>query len=604
MNTLASEVEPQGLSLPEYLTIGRRRLRTILITAGSGLLISVLLALFLPPVYESKATILIEQQEMPTELVRSTVTSYADQRVQVISQRVMTTQTLLDIIRRYDLYRRQRDRESREALIKRMRKDIDVKMISADVIDPRSGRPTEANIAFSVAYYSNSPDQAAKVANELTTLFLNENLETRTRLAQDAASFLQGEADRVNRHLTDLESQIAAFRAKHFQSLPELEQLNEQLLDRSSQDIDKDETRRSSLEQQQVYLEAQLAQLKPNSALFSDSGERILSSTDRLKMARSQLADARALYGPDHPDVERLTREVAGLEGESHDPADINDLRRSLEDAKTRLAAMQQRYGPEYPDRIQTERLVTSLQKDLDAATTAQAAKASAGGAGTDQANAGAMKPKDADNPAYIQIEAQLSATRNELDALAAEETRLRAERDGYEHKLALEPETEKQYRDLMVDYDNTKAKYQELRAKQQEATVSKNLEADRKGERFTLIEPPLVPQEPVSPNRPLVLALGLALSLGLGVGAGAANESFDDTVRDRRDLVRLLAGSAPLAIIPRIETELIRPSPWRRRLLIALVIILALVIALTALNFFYRPLDVLWFMLLRWLGF
>ncbi len=601
MSSIASEIEPAGLSLPEYLAIGRRRLRVMLVAGGAGLAITVLLALFLPPVFESKATILIEQQEMPTELVRSTVTSYADERVQIISQRVMTTQTLLDIIRRYDLYPRQRNRESREALIKRMRNDIDIKMISADVIDPRSGRPTEANIAFTVAYSSRSPEQAAKVANELTTLFLNENLETRTKLAQDAATFLEGEADRVNHHMTDLQTQIAAFRAKHFQSLPELEQLNEQLLDRSSQDLDKDETRRSSLEQQQVYLEAQLAQLKPNSAVFSDSGERILSTTDRLKAARSELAADRALYGPHYPDIERLSREIAGLEGQSHDTADINDLRRNLEDAKTQLAAAQQRYGPEYPDRIRLEKEVVSLQKDLDDATAAAAAKASAADAGA--AGSGVMKPQDADNPAYIQIEAQLSATRNELAAVAAEETRLRADRDSYAHKLALEPETEKQYRDLMVDYDNTKAKYEELRAKQQEATVSKNLEADRKGERFTLIEPPLVPEEPVSPNRPLVLILGLVLSIALGIGAGAMNESLDDTIRDRRDLARLLAGPAPLAIIPHIDTSAVEPSPWRARALFALGSAAALLIAATAINFLYKPLDVLWFMLVRRYG-
>jgi polysaccharide biosynthesis transport protein len=602
MNTIASEIESEGPSLPEYLAIGRRRLRVMLIVGGTGLAIAALLAVFLPAVFESKATILIEQQEMPTELVRSTVTSYADERVQVISQRVMTTQTLLDIIRRYDLYPRQRNRESREALIKRMRGDIDIKMISAEVIDPRSGRPTEANIAFSVAYSSHSAEQAAKVANELTTLFLNENLETRTKLAQDAASFLEGEADRVNHHMTDLQAQIAAFRAKHFQSLPELEQLNEQLLDRSSQDLDKDETRKSSLEQQQVYLEAQLAQLKPNSAVFSDSGERILSTADRLKAARSELAADRALYGPHYPDIERLSREIAGLEGQSQDTADINDLRRNLEDAKTQLAAAQQRYGPEYPDRIRLEKQVASLQKDLDDATNAAAAKASAG-TGDGTGDSGVMKPKEADNPAYIQIEAQLSATHNEMAALVAEETRLRADRDGYAHKLALEPETEKQYRDLMVDYDNAKLKYEELRAKQQEATVSKNLEADRKGERFTLIEPPLVPEEPVSPNRPLVLVLGLILSIALGIGAGAVNESLDDTVRDRRDLVQLLAGPAPLAIIPRIDASVVKPSPWRARALVALGTIAALLIAATAINFFYRPLDVLWFMLLRRYG-
>ena len=117
---------------------------------------------------------------MPQELVRSTVTSYADERVQVISKRVMTTETLLNIIRRYDLYPKDRAKETREALLGRMRKDIGLKMISADVIDPRSGRPTSATIAFEVSYISRSPDLAAKVANELTTLYLNENSKPHT----------------------------------------------------------------------------------------------------------------------------------------------------------------------------------------------------------------------------------------------------------------------------------------------------------------------------------------------------------------------------------------------------------------------------------------
>ena len=465
MATVAAELEPENLGLADYLAIAKRRQRAILLAAGAGLLTTLLLALFLPPTYQSIGTILIEQQEMPSELVRSTVTSYADQRVQVISQRVMTTQNLLDIIRRYNLYPRQRSRESREALIERMRKDINVKMISADVIDPRSGRPTSATIAFSVAYSNHSPDQAAKVANELSTLFLNENVSTRTKLAQDAASFLEGEAERVNKHMAELESQVAAFRSQHFDSLPELEQFNMQLLDRITQDLDKDETRRASLEQQQVYLEAQLTQLKPNSALFSDSGERILSTNDRLKALRSQLASARALYAADHPDIARLSREISGLEAQDQAATDLNDLRRDLEQLRGELAAAQERYGPEHPDRVHLEKQVASLEEDL-ATATAKQASATAPAAGA--------KPgrKDADNPAYIQIEAQLAATRHDLQALAEEETRLRAQRSSYEKKITLEPQTERDYRELMRDYDNTKVKYQELRSKQQEATV------------------------------------------------------------------------------------------------------------------------------------
>ena len=99
-----------------------------------------LLAMLLPARYRSSGTILIEQQELPADLVRSTVTSFADQRIQVISQRVMTTETLLKLIHRFELYADERGGESREELIERMRSDIDFRMISADVIDPRSGR--------------------------------------------------------------------------------------------------------------------------------------------------------------------------------------------------------------------------------------------------------------------------------------------------------------------------------------------------------------------------------------------------------------------------------------------------------------------------------
>src|ERR1700716_458606 len=163
----ASIDKPPGLLV--YLAAARHRRSWLIAAFALGLLVTIALGTFLPPQFRSAGTILIEQQEMPQELVRSTVTSYADERVQVISKRVMTTETLLNIIRRYDLYPKQRARDTREALLQRMRKDIGLKMISADVIDPRSGRPTSATIAFEVSYVSVSADLAAQVADAPAT---------------------------------------------------------------------------------------------------------------------------------------------------------------------------------------------------------------------------------------------------------------------------------------------------------------------------------------------------------------------------------------------------------------------------------------------------
>src|SRR5215469_2729535 len=403
MSTIAAELEPEGLSLPEYVGIAKRRLRPMLIAFAAGLLTTILLTLLWPAAYRSTATILIEQQELPADLVRSTVTSFADERVQTISQRVMTTETLLGIIRRYDLYPKERSRETRDQIIKRMRDDIGVKMISADVVDPRSGAPTKATIAFTVSFTDHSPDESAKVANELTTLFLNDNVETRTQLADGAATFLQAQVTQVSQHLGKVESDLSAFESKHFEALPDLTQLNMQLIDRTEQELQEAESRESSLEDQEVFLQAQLAQLKPDSAVYSDTGERILSTSDRLKALRSELAADRATYGPEYPDIARLSREVAGLEATARDPTDINDLQRSLDDAKSRLATAEKRYGPQYPDRVRLEREVQSYEQDLATAAKAAASKSATASSGP--------AIQDADNPAYVQIRAQLNAT-------------------------------------------------------------------------------------------------------------------------------------------------------------------------------------------------
>src|SRR3974390_2148719 len=94
----------------------RRRL-TFFIATGIALLATILLGVLLPPTYRSAATILIEQQEIPQDLVRSAISSFADQRIQVISQRVMTTQNLLSLIDRYNLYPDLRESKPREVLL-------------------------------------------------------------------------------------------------------------------------------------------------------------------------------------------------------------------------------------------------------------------------------------------------------------------------------------------------------------------------------------------------------------------------------------------------------------------------------------------------------
>jgi hypothetical protein len=196
-----------------------------------------------------------------------------------------------------------------------------------------------------------------------------------------------------------------------------------------------------------------------------------------------------------------------------------------------------------------------------------------------------------------------VAATLNDLQAVDQEIGKLRARTAQYQKDLAMSPQVEQEYRELARDYDNTRLKYQELRSKQAEAKTAQNLESDRKGERFTLIEPPLPPEEPVSPNRPLIFVLGIILSGGLAAGTLWLLEKLDGSVRGRLDLLKL-TGVPPLALVPHIRTEA-EGRASRRRLRLAVGGAMAsLVVAVAMVHLFYRPLDVLWFTLARRFGF
>ena len=98
-----------------------------------------------------------------------------------------------------------------------------------------------------------------------------------------------------------------------------------------------------------------------------------------------------------------------------------------------------------------------------------------------------------------------------EKQSAEAKRDELKAKLDEYERRLAQAPAVERDYRELARDLENAQLHYQQLRAKQGEVQVSENLETERKGERFTMIEPPLPPEKPISPNRIMILAAGLS---------------------------------------------------------------------------------------------
>ena len=588
MNSIAAYAMPQVKTLRDYLAILRRHRGTALIVALSALLATAVIALVWPPVYRSSATILIEQQEIPPDLVRSTVSTYADQRIQIINQRVMTRTNLMEIIKKYDLYAKERRRDPMEVVIERMRDDIQLKTVSADVVDPLNGRPTQATIAFTLAYENKSPQVAQKVANELTSLFLDENLSSRREMASQASNFLTEEANQVSDQISKLESQLAKFKESNVDSMPELVQFNMQLADRTDRELMDVEQDLRSLKERRIYLESQLTQINPRGDLYSESGERVLGPVERLKTLRAKYISLSAIYAPDHPDLVRMRKEIASLEADvGQTGSTAKELETSLTSARGDLAESRKRYGEDHPTVLRLERQVAALEKAL---------------AKQRQPDDNTTVTKDADNPAYIQLQAQLQTVEAETNSLLQKQTDLKAKLEDIDNRVAESPLVERKYRELSRDYDNAWAKYKELKAKQMEAKLAEALETERKGERFTLIDPPLLPEEPASPNRLAIMLLGVVFSFAGGVGTVAIKDAVDGTVSGARAVTALLT-MPPLAGIPYIETDEDRRRRKVRRIAAAIAVAAVIATAIALVHFFYMPLDVLWYAAQRRLG-
>lgn len=568
----------------DYLETLRRRRFSIALVSAIIVALTLLIALLWPPTYRSAATVLIEEQDIPADLVRSTITSYAEQRLHTIKTRVMTRTNLLGIINKYNLYEDIRQKETTEETLERMRDDTNMETISAEVVDPRSGRPTVATIAFTLSYQGKNPSLTFKVANELVSLYLDENLKTRTEKAAQTSKFLANEGDRLSREISTLEEQLALFKEKHGDKLPEFKQLNFQLFERIEQEIMDTQNQIRALSDRKFYLDGQLAQINPQTPMFSSTGERILSPVDRLKVLETEYLELTSRYRQDHPDVVKMRREIETLKQTTGSVGSSAEQLKELTRLQSELSEKREKYKETHPD-------VANLKKNISAIhATLMNNKAP---------EKELLSRVDPENPAYITLNAQRDAVQHDLEAYKKRLIQQRNKKDQLETRLLQSPQVERDYLMLARDYENAILKYRELRAKRMEADIAQELERERKGERFSLIDPPAMPEKPVKPNRMAISFLGIIIALGLGIGQAFARDAMAGNVYTARDL-DLLQGVPPLTSIPyyKTEEELTRQKSIRR---VSTAVTTTLVLlGLLMIHIFSMPMDVLWYKVLR----
>lgn len=571
------EEQVQEKDIQDYIIAIRKRKTAIFLIFSVILFLTLSIAFLLPSIYRSNSTILIEQQEIPRELVMSTVTSYAAERIQTIQARVMTRTNVLKIVDKFKLYEDERRFETKGEIVARMKSDVSMDLISAEVVDPRTGRPSAAIIAFSLAYKGESPEKVQRVANELTSLYLDENLSNRAQKASDTSDFFKEETERLGRQIDELESKLAIFKQEHASALPELQSLNLGVLQRKESELIALDSKASTLDEKSFYLKGQLALIDPGNP-------DIPGSVERLKTLQAAYASARSKYSSEHPDVLRLKNEITSLESETGKSDSRSAIAEQIEFLNAELAQNRLKYTAEHPDVVAVEAKIASLNKEL---------------ANVKKSSDEVYYEEKPDNPVYITLQSQLAGMEIELKSIKENRDKVLAKIKELEASLYEAPQVEREYLILKRDYENAIRRYQETKAKQMKADVAKQLESESKGERFTLIDPATVPEKPISPNRPAIAFLGFILALGCSLGFAIVADVISGTVRGASSVLKLL-GTMPLSVIPYEMNLQDKVKTTRIKKRVVILFIAVILFALLFIHFIVSPLDVMWFRILR----
>lgn len=514
-------------SLEDILIVLRRRIAYFLVPILVIVPVGLAVIMLLPPLYDAQGRILVESQQISQALVQSTTNTYIDERLQTIRQRVTTRNRLLEVAEKFDLFPREMGLSESEK-VRRMKAAFSATPISATGQKPKKNQPANA-IALNISYTDKSPDKAFQVANEFMTLILSEDVRTRTEGASTATEFFAKESKRLAEAIDRAESEIADYKSKNADALPQDLAMHQAALLRAEQDLQGVNGSVNQLEEQISALQTQIATYLAGTGGGSGPAQEILRLKTQLAALRADKTDA-------HPDVIAVREQITAFERQLAPSGAVQNLRRELAAADLRLK--EARAATPVDDALVKERrdAVNSAREKLSAQIAREAASGSA-------------------DLMLTQLQSQMDMAGSRLAMLLDQADALKATIASLNDSIARTPIVERGLATLTRDSQNLNGEYQALKNKQATARLSESLEDNQGAEKLSILESAQRPDKPSSPNRGqlTVLLVAAAIAAGLLVAFGA--EMLFQTLRGRGHLQAVLH-EAPIAVIPYFNAE------------------------------------------------
>jgi polysaccharide biosynthesis transport protein len=542
----------------DYLAALKRRRMLLTMIALPIVACALALAIGMPSIFVSTGLITFSNATvsgaLPTDKdqVRREK-EYMDEYVNSLSASVMSPTTLDKLLNQMPgLVQPGEDRA--DAISDIVRKST-VETVRVPVLDPDTGREREIISAFTVAFNSRDPVQAQKVASWLTDSFLlasRSNLQVR---AKAATNFYNGEREKYRDQIAQAEGKLAQFKAKNFGQLPELTDLNLNLMDRNQRDLDDVGQQIRTLQQNKIFLQQQLEQAK-------NAGQ----DEGLLGQLQADYQKKLATYDENHPDMIALRRQIDALRA-GGGAVDSLSLPAQLQAQKAILAQARQRYSEDHPDVKRIERQIKTLQTRIAAGET------SAG--------------NPIGSPAVVQLTTQVNAIDTQIAGLQRRDAELHTKLDQMQQRVEATPQVEREYKTLTRDLELAHAQYDQIQKSEMDSELSSAAIASGRSDELRLVQPTAVPPKATKPKRAAIAAVGLVLAMLLGLTGVVFAESVDQSIRGSRDVRRVL-NLSPLGVIPEIRDALAaRKQRWQVAMLTSFVAIGSVALVVAVRNFY-----------------
>ena len=508
------EDSSQPLDIGRYLDIIRRHhlIFLVLLLMGWGLVWGS--SWVLPARYKSSTLILVEEPALPKNYVVPNVNDNLQDRLQSISQQILSRTRLLVIIDKLHLYPNKAHHVlTPDGRVDQMRRDIgDIELVK----DPLNGAIT----AFRISYVAPDPHIAQQVTGELANLFIEDNVKVREQESEKTTRFIESQLESARANLSDQEKRVREFQTAHEGSLPSQEAANLQILNGLQSQLVSQQDALNTAKQQSAYhqsLNEQYRALNGVHRTGSGAPSGLEAIDQQLDKLRSRLQDLNTRYTDQYPEVQQVKAEI-------------------LEAEKER------------------EQLVARLKKTADGK----------------QANAGSQAQElldPAQNAPMLQLQSQLQADRVEIANREGAIKNLESKIGQYQASLNNEPAVSQQLSDLSRGYEQSQTNYNDLLKKGSDSQMATRMEQMQEGQSFLMLDPPSFPARPDFPNRLKMCGTGLGAGLALGLLAVVLLEFLDDRMYTDREITKLIPADV-ICEIPQIKSPSDAKREKRRALL------------------------------------